>query len=252
VKKLRRSQFAAARNYIKMAARPLERAIFEYIFEDGQGDSVVSQLASFQNLDGGFGNALEPDMRSPSSSALAAEIGLELLAALEVPSDHGMVRKVVRYVMDNLDPHTKTWRVVPPDVNEHPHAPWWHDEDGSLAQTFDDFLVIPRAGIIAHLYHYSEIVPSSWLGELAQATVAAVRKMEDERFGGGGDALNYLRKLAETPQLPDSLKAWLVPRVQVLADRVVARNPEQWTSYSAPPVKLSPTPDAITAGVLAD
>jgi hypothetical protein len=252
MKKLTRTQFERARSYLKKEARSLERAIFERHFEGGSAESVLTHLAGYQNLDGGFGNALEPDLRAPSSSALATEYGLRTLVELGIRSDHAMVRAAVTYVLDTLDEAATTWRVAPLDVNEHPHAPWWHDSEGSLARTFDDFLVIPRAGIIAQLYHYADLLPSGWLERVTQATIEAVKSMEEEKFGGGGDALNYLRELAEAPQLPVEVKERLVQRVRELAKRVVARDPEQWTSYCAPPVKLAPTPGAITAEVLAD
>jgi len=250
--KLIRSQFELAGSYLKTQARPLERALFEHHFEGGPVQAVLPQLGKFQNPDGGFGNALEPDMRSPSSSALATEFGLQILVELGVPSDHRIVRGAVRYALDSMNVDTKTWRVAPLDVNEHPHAPWWHDSEGSLARTFDDFLVTPRAGIIAYLSHYADLVPSGWLEAVTQSTLAAVQGMGDEKFGGGGAALNYIRKLAEAPGLQNQARDWLVPRVRELANSIVARNPEQWTSYCAPPLKLAPTPDAITADVLAD
>jgi hypothetical protein len=252
MKKLTPDQYDRARIYLKTQARSLERTLFEHHFEDGIVENVLTHLKEFQNPDGGFGNALEPDMRSPSSSALATEMGLGILVELDAPSGHAMVRGAVEYLLDSLDEGTKTWRVAPLDVNEYPHAPWWHDSDGSLARTFDDYLVTPRAGILTYLYHYSDLLPPGWLEGITEATLIAIKGMDDEKFGGGGDALNYIRKLAEAPGLPYQVRDWLVPRVQELADIVVARNPEQWTAYCAPPLKLAPTPKAITAELLAD
>ena len=154
MKKLSRDQFSQARNFLLTQARTFELAWFEHLFEGVSVEKTLLGLAQFQNLDGGFGIALEPDMRSPSSSALATEIGLRTLVELDASSDHPMVVSVVCYVLNSLNLDTKTWRVVPLDVNEYPHAPWWHDELGSLANTFDDYKVIPRArhpGITAPL-----------------------------------------------------------------------------------------------------
>jgi hypothetical protein len=58
--------------------------------------------------------------------------------------------------------------------------------------------------------------------------------------------------LAETPSLSAEIKNWLVPRVIELADQVVTRDPAKWPEYCAPPLKLAPTPDAITAEALSD
>jgi hypothetical protein len=87
---------------------------------------------------------------------------------------------------------------------------------------------------------------------VTNATIESVKEMDEEVFGGGGDALNYLRKLAEAPNLPVQVGNWLVSRVQELANHVVARDPVQWLSYCAPPLKLAPSPESITAEVMSD
>ena len=54
-----------------------------------------------------------------------------------------MVRKAVAYLITTYDNEAQVWRAVSPDTNSFPHAPWWHDEGGSLARLFDDFRIIP-------------------------------------------------------------------------------------------------------------
>ena len=60
--------FSRAREYIKENGRQLDRRLFAYHFEDGPAAGVTDALARYQNHDGGFGNALEPDLRTPASS----------------------------------------------------------------------------------------------------------------------------------------------------------------------------------------
>ena len=76
--------------------------------------------------------------------------------------------------------------------------------------------------------------------------------MDDEKFEGGGDTLVYARKLAEASGLDKSQKTWLTERVVQIADQIVSRKPEEWSQYCAPPLKLAPTPECITADILAD
>ena len=47
--------------FIWRNARALERSIFEYRFSDGSPERILSIVRSYQNEDGGFGHALEPD-----------------------------------------------------------------------------------------------------------------------------------------------------------------------------------------------
>ena len=79
MKILSKQAFTRARDFIYSKARPLERAMFAFHFEGGAVDDVLIALSQFQNEDGGFGQALEPDLRTPTSSALATGEGLYIL-----------------------------------------------------------------------------------------------------------------------------------------------------------------------------
>ncbi len=147
---------------------------------------------------------------------------------------------------------TRVWRVLPYDANDHPHAPWWHDEAGSLARTFDDFLVIPRAGILAGLHHYSRIVSAEWLEAATEATVKEIEQMPVDQFGGGGDTLVYALHLAEAPGLAAHFKSSLMPRLREVANAVVTRDPAKWTSYCIPPLKIAPFPQSVVADLLVE
>ncbi len=252
MKRLSPEQFYQARRFLKTEARPLDRALFEHRFEGGPADRVAKELVTYQNIDGGFGHALEPDVRTPSSSALATGIGLGMLKEMACPADHPMVSGAVAYLLRTFDSETRIWRAVPHDANDHPHAPWWHDEDGSLARTFDDFAVIPRAQLVGLLHHYAEIVPDDWLDTVTEETVSTIQRLEEEAFGGGGDTLRYALDLAETDALPQRFKDRLLPRLRDLTGRIVCRDPEDWGGYCPKPLKIAPSPDAVVADVLGD
>lgn len=252
MKKLSKKHFDLARNYLNAQARPLDLALFNYHFESGSVEKVLFELMPFQNSDGGFGRALEPDIRSPSSSALATEIGLRILVELGVEAQNSLVMSAISYLLNTLDPKTNTWRVTPRDVNQYPHAPWWHDEAGSLADTFDDFKIIPRAGILAALHHYPNLLPEGWLNKLIKSTISDILEMRIDSFSGGGDSLVYARRLADRPGLSFETHAKLIDQVRLIADQIVTRDKSSWTQYSAPPAKLAPSPKTILAETLAD
>lgn len=250
MKRLNPEQFRQARHFLKTEARQLDRALFEHRFEEAPAEHVTTELARYQNDDGGFGHALEPDVRTPSSSALATGIALSILKELECPPDHPMVTNVIRFLRETFDEQARVWRAVPRDANDYPHAPWWHDDGGSLARTFDDFLVIPRAQLVGMLHHYSTLVSADWLEALTEDTVTAIETLEDDAFGGGGDTLRYALELAEAKGLPQRFKSRLTPRLRALTEHVVCRAPQEWTGYCAAPLKIAPSPDAATADVL--
>ncbi|MDR1558441.1 MAG: hypothetical protein LBS84_01860 [Clostridiales bacterium] len=62
--------FDRARAFIYRNARPLDITRFQVHFENGSKDAVLTALAAYQNEDGGFGHALEPDAWNPNSSPI--------------------------------------------------------------------------------------------------------------------------------------------------------------------------------------
>jgi len=252
MEKLTKERFESAQNFLHLQARPLEKAMFALEFEGGSANDILTELLKFQNPDGGFGQALEPDLRTPTSSALCTEMGLRYLAEWDIPASHPMVRAAVKYLLDSFDIKTQVWRVIPEDANEHPHAPWWYEDEGSLARTFDDFVVIPRAGILASFHHYGELVPADWLKAITQQAVDAIMALETEKFGGGGDTLVYALRLAGVPDLAANFRSRLELRLREVANSVVTRNPQKWTEYSLPPLKISPIPDSLIADLVVD
>jgi len=232
-------------------ARPLERALFAQHFEGGDVLAVFDELARFQNDDGGFGQALEPDVRTPSSSALATGIALRMLSELNCPAQEDMVRRAVAYLLHTFDVADRVWRVVPLDTNACPHAPWWYDEGGSLQQLFDGFLIIPRALIVGSLVHYSELVPGGLLEELIDDTVRAIETEESLGEGGGSD-LEYAIYLAESRGLPPHQRTRLVKRILEAIRAAVVSDSARWGGYCLSPLRAVRSPQALGAELIRD
>jgi hypothetical protein len=251
MKQLSREAFGRARQFLMAQARSLERALFEHRFEGATVDGVLAELAHFQNEDGGFGQALEPDLRTPSSSALATGIGLRMLRELRCPADHPMIRKAVAYLIATYDDEAQVWRVVPSDTDSFPHAPWWHDEDGSLVQLFDGFRIIPRALIVGSLHHFSALVPTNWLDGVTEKTVRYIEMVEVLGEGGGSD-LEYVISLAETKSFPQYYAARLKTRIKKAIPAAVVRDPTKWGSYCVTPLRIVPSPKSLGADLIQD
>ncbi len=243
MKQFTHEAYLRARDFLKTQARPIERALFEYQFEGGTREAVIAALAGYQNPDGGFGHALEPDLRAPDSSALATGHALTWLWKTGIPAEHEMVRRAVRWSLETLDPQTRVWRIVPPGANEYPHAPWWHEDGHSLAQTFEDFVIAPRGEILAGLYHFG--AQRAWLDALAEETVAAV-----ESLPPGGENIGYTSQLAEAQGLPEPLRERLVAYLRARAPEVVEYDPRKWAEYCLAPVWAAQTPHSPLADLL--
>ncbi|HEY6710432.1 MAG TPA: hypothetical protein VJB61_22920, partial [Actinomycetota bacterium] len=80
----------AAAGFVWRTARLLDRHRFAHLFLDGDRTPVLAALAAYQNPDGGFGNALEPDLRGPASQPEPVEVAFGVLDEVDA-MDHPMV-----------------------------------------------------------------------------------------------------------------------------------------------------------------
>ena len=124
--------FQNARTFIYRNARPLDLARWQYHFEDGSKEAVLSALSFYQNEDGGIGHALEPDAWNPNSSPIQTWSATEILREIDfTDSTHPIIQGILRYLSSGQDFDGKRWYTVVKSNNDHPHAPWWHTESDS-------------------------------------------------------------------------------------------------------------------------
>jgi hypothetical protein len=167
----------SAQTFILSNARLLERKLFAFHFQhDGNPDQVRTALLAYQNADGGFGNALEPDKRTASSQPIDQEFALRVL------DDIGFDARIAHQICDFLEIITTSEGGVPfvlPTVRDAPRAEWWNtDLDEPPAS------INPTASI-AGLLHKSEI-RHPWLN---RATDYCWQYIEQLQISSGHDFL---------------------------------------------------------------
>lgn len=237
--------FARAARFLEEEARPLERALFRHAFEGAPAEPAVEALGRYQNGDGGYGRALEPDLRTPSSSALATSRALLTLAGLEVDRDHPQVRAAYDYLQRSMDSERWLWRIAPEDAGQHPHAPWWEPAD--LEERFGGFAVNPRAAVVAGLLSFDDAFEETWLGGVAEDTVRAVETRELEMH-----ELLAALALLETPGLAVASRARVRAACEEAALRSVVRDRDAWWGYVLQPLSVAPRPDSPLHHLFAD
>lgn len=94
--------FEKAAHFIWTHGRLLERRVFEYIFHGGSMSNVMTSLTAYQNEDGGFGNAIEPDLRVPGSQPLFMEFALRFLYDCNI-KDEELSQKACDYISKHAD-----------------------------------------------------------------------------------------------------------------------------------------------------
>jgi hypothetical protein len=236
-----------ARTFIRTSARPLEQALFAYHLDSGSVEEIYTQLARYTNPDGGFGCALEPDLRTPESSVYVTTIGLQILRDLRTPPSHQLVEGAIRYLLNTYDPERQRWPIIPPAAGDAPHAPWWsYDEE--LPERFGQFLANPRAEILGYLYDYARLAPRDLLEQLTPAVLSHLDTLPETMEMH--DLLCYVR-LAETRTLPEEAREQLLRKLTPAVDRVVARGAAAWQQYGLTPLSVVGGPDSPFAAMLA-
>lgn len=137
MKTLDKDAFAAAERYMVLNARLIDRLQFAHRFGGGPAEPVRNVLRGYQNRDGGFGHAIEPDLRGADGQPQGVETAFWVLDAIDAFDD-----PAVAAACDWLASHTAEDGGVPwvlPSVLETERAPWWRPEGdpapGSLNPT---------------------------------------------------------------------------------------------------------------------
>ncbi|GFN34058.1 hypothetical protein PCURB6_43180 [Paenibacillus curdlanolyticus] len=133
-----------ARSFIYNNARLLDRRRFEYHFEGGSKEAVIEALRAYQNADGGFGNALEPNLRCPHSQPVATETALMIMDEIEC-FDSVVLEGIGRYLQASVLPEGGL-PFVTRSSRDYPHMPWWRTDK------YDEPWINPTGRLIALLY----------------------------------------------------------------------------------------------------
>ncbi len=121
---------AAAETFIWSTARLLDRHRYAMLFAGGPAGPVIAALRGYQNPDGGFGHALEPDVRCPSSQPSPTLYALEILG--EAGAADGELASSAHAWLAQIAGADGSVPSALPDFDGYPHAPWYTAEPGSM------------------------------------------------------------------------------------------------------------------------
>jgi hypothetical protein len=124
----------AAERFVLDDARLLDRHRFAVLVHGAPVAPVLDALRAYRNRDGGFGHALEPDVRAPESEPAAALHALEVLSEIDALDDP-MVGRAAAWVGTIANADGGVPFVLPTAAN-HPHAPWLEPSAAGSHLTF--------------------------------------------------------------------------------------------------------------------
>jgi hypothetical protein len=125
---------AAARQFMFRTARVLERHRLAVLLDGSPDEPVRDALIAYRNPDGGFGHALEPDVRAPHSEPASTLSALEVLASLRARTDP-LVAEAAAWI-DTIADADGGVPFVLPAAADYPRAPWMVASDGGSHLTF--------------------------------------------------------------------------------------------------------------------
>ena len=239
-KRLTRKAFAEAAEFLRVQARPLEVARFEGIFNRSRDADVLDELRKFQNSDGGFGHALEADLRAPESSALCTSVAFQIIRDHQIPREHVVVQRGIQYLMETLDQSEAHWRIIPKSAESSPHAPWWKQE--GREDEYKGFSLNPTAEILGYLLDYGDatIRGERIISEITDRVVDSLHSLKSVEMH---DLLCCLR-LLDSEHLPSSVRECLQSELGRLIPEAVTTATEQWREYGLRPLLVIRRPDS--------
>jgi hypothetical protein len=195
-----------------------ERALFAHLFEGAPRERVLRCLGCYQNEDGGWGHAIEHDVRAPASHAVAVEYSLAVIREFDLSEPAMLARTAAWCEAQQLASGAFP---LPKQVHRYPRAPWWRETQewppdaivGRLAAlgvssprllerargwaerhlTREELAGLTVENWVYRLYHYAEyflnieVFPEreAWRAATLEKTVELARAQPDAAAGMG-------------------------------------------------------------------
>jgi hypothetical protein len=155
----------AAKKFIWSAARLVDRHRYAMLFAEGPALPVIDSLRGYRNPDGGFGHALEPDLRSPESQPAPTLYALEILNEAGA-ADGELARDARGWIAQIAEPDGGIPSVLP-GFEHYPHAPWFQPGPGSM-------LTLALAATL----HAGGVTDDAWLDHATNWCWRSIEKAE--------------------------------------------------------------------------
>jgi hypothetical protein len=226
----------SAQDFLWKNARLIDRRRFAFHFLNEPADLVISALQAYQNHDGGFGNALEPDKRDPHSQPVDVEVAFNLLDEIDQMGNPEVQRALVVPACDFLASVTTAEGGVPfalPTARDYPHAPWWYTEDNPPAD------LNPTADIVGLLLKHQ--IQHPWLDQAVPYCWSAIAASETEQYHTLMPIINFLENAPDHPRAERELERVLQ---RVRKPGLVEYDPDA-AGYIKMPLDWAPSPNAF-------
>lgn len=215
---------------VKEKSRLLEYFLIQSLFEN-KDKEIIKELKKYQNIDGGFGNGLEPDVQMPNSSVLATE---QAIYALHFVKDQALkvdlIKDIVSYLEQSYDSEKGRFFMVTKEVNDYPHAVWWNFEDLEKNFPFGN----PDPGVIGFLFENRKYLDKLNYSSLINHVVDFV--MSDKFLESSMHTLMSVMSFYKS--VDSDVKNLIHDRIHLLVNKEIDAGIGKWDEYSLEPYKI--------------
>jgi hypothetical protein len=236
-KTLSQDAFAAAERYLHLNARLIDRARFANRFHGGPAGPVLHAVRAYQNPDGGFGHAIEPDLRGPASQPQGVEVAFWALDEVGAFEEAIVLAACAWLEANATEEGGVPW--VLPSVVEDERGPWWQPQGEQPPAALNP--TAPIAGLL-----YAHNVKHPWLEAATEFCWQAIAGLDEI---GAYDAMCVIRFLERVPDRERAQTEFerLAPALRASA----ALDPNE-PGHTHSPLDLAPAPDSLARGLFSD
>lgn len=243
MKKIDSQAYKEIRTWIYRNARPLDLALWQCHYEDGSREAVIERLKEYQNEDGGFGHALEPDCWNPESSPYETMIAIGILRSINwVDMGDPVLQGIFRFLEHTPYCSEEGWYFGIPSNDKVPRAPWWtYSEETNAVQCMGI-----TAAICAFILRYGD-QESGLFTKAADYTgkiLARVKETEDFGEMGAGGLFMLAQDIEATGLSARFDCAVIMENLKGLVDRSIERDTEKWSFYTPRPSEFIFSPES--------
>ncbi|MGM0640325.1 MAG: hypothetical protein ACQESN_02730 [Thermotogota bacterium] len=216
---------------IKELGRDLEYYRYLYFYENGKSIDIINELEKYQNEDGGFGNALEPDIRMPHSSATATSVAFQIMKEINYKNCDNIVKSTIKYLENTFDYDNKRWYAANEKVNDFPRAPWWDFLEDEKMTVIDYSFGNPTAELVGFLLDHKDKIKKIDIEK--QKDLLIEKLIEKDNANSEHEIYSYLR-LYNSLNEKDKKKIYL-PLYEAI-NSLVVYDESKWKEYVPQPV----------------
>ncbi|GAB2880122.1 hypothetical protein GCM10027074_55580 [Streptomyces deserti] len=213
---------ARAERFVWLTARVLEQRLFTHHFRDGGADPVETALDAYRNDDGGYGHALEPDLRGPVSQPLHTAHALRVLDAIGRCGGQ-RVERLCRY-LTSVSTADGALPAIHPSQRGYPAAPFIPVVDDPPSELL-------ATGPVVGLLHRNEVW-HAWLFRATDFCWQAVESLETSHPYEIEAAVAFLDSAPDRPRAEAA--ADRLGRL-VREHRLAALDPDDLAAYPVAP-----------------